>query len=176
MKLTFLALPFLLLACGQEPKKQPAYVPHTKTTEFNGFDEYIDMFLDDAAEYSEEEVIIDDLVVQFDTIPQISTAGRTVGVCFRGPNTTPTIKIDRDFWNGSTNVRKMILMYHELGHCVLKRGHVNTRSLMLPSLILPAEFVYFKDFYLDELFNSNPNPIPLTHTGCNHPHHEEHHD
>jgi hypothetical protein len=82
----------------------------------------------------------------------------TVGLCTITSKTPPTITIDRSYWSKATSMEKETLMFHELGHCELKRKHrsdiVNgvPISLMYPNSI----WNYYKQTpltYQDELFS-----------------------
>ncbi len=56
-------------------------------------------------------------------ISNISEDG-VVGTCqfhFNNPN---EITIDRNFWNNASELIKEMVVFHELGHCVLFRGHL----------------------------------------------------
>jgi hypothetical protein len=45
----------------------------------------------------------------------------TVGLCLYNKNRT--IEIDKEYWDESSIIEKMILLYHELTHCYCDRGH-----------------------------------------------------
>ena len=72
------------------------------------------------------------------------------------------VTIDLEFWNRfSDNVKEMIV-FHELGHCVLGRGHkegqlTNGQCVsIMRSGVEPCRDIYnasTKDYYLEELFN-----------------------
>ena len=71
------------------------------------------------------------------------------------------IVVDRDSWNLMNSTEREVLMYHELGHCVLGRYHPETMltkrcptSIMHP--LLPTAVRCYnerKDYYIQELFN-----------------------
>jgi Zn-dependent peptidase ImmA (M78 family) len=42
--------------------------------------------------------------------------------------TEKTIYLDEDIWNDFDNLEKEVLLFHELGHALLNRGHNNFRS------------------------------------------------
>lgn len=48
-----------------------------------------------------------------------------VGYCtvWENDRLPPRIIISASFWNGATPLERKMLIYHELGHCLLKRGH-----------------------------------------------------
>ena len=52
--------------------------------------------------------------------------GNTVGICTTWSNTPyKEIKINLNYWNSTTDYCRKSLIYHELGHCALGRGHDN---------------------------------------------------
>jgi hypothetical protein len=75
-----------------------------------------------------------------------------VGVCWRG---SKVIILNKDWWDdrkvAKDEVFQKILVFHELGHCYLKRPH-KTNSIMEAILIYPSEYTPKKDFYDKELF------------------------
>ncbi len=88
----------------------------------------------------------------------------TGGVC-RGNH---DIEIERFFWNGLTDLEKEGLIFHELGHCELFRGHRNDKlpngewaSRMRGSPIPDGDNAVINytgtrlDYYRTELFNEN---------------------
>lgn len=79
-----------------------------------------------------------------------------VGLC---NHITNTIYIDTHYFEYISYERKLILMYHELGHCVLKRGHVKTKfmdgcptSLMYHEVLNDTCTKKYLDYYLMEIF------------------------
>ncbi len=48
-----------------------------------------------------------------------------VGQCITYVNGDKAIEINRATWNGLSDNQKELLVFHELGHCVLNRDHLN---------------------------------------------------
>lgn len=76
-----------------------------------------------------------------------------------------SIKIDRQYWEESSEYGKEILLFHELGHCVLNRDHFTDvltirknhtihASIMNPYIIDERDYIENRTFYLIELFKS----------------------
>lgn len=66
-----------------------------------------------------------------------------------------SIKIDKQYWNESTNSKRELLLYHELGHCALGKSHgagIMNAVLTAPLLI---EFENNKEELVDGLFETN---------------------
>jgi hypothetical protein len=53
------------------------------------------------------------------------------------------------------------ILFHEMGHCVLGRSHLDTKtdgrpiSLMCSSNVSGSDYQYYKEEYLNELFSKN---------------------
>jgi hypothetical protein len=112
---------------------------------------------------------IGDIPIQF--APQ---GGNTIGVCEVWNSQYREIKIDPDYWNASPSYggpvdddEKLSLIFHELGHCVLNRGHLDTsfvdsnnyqvmNSWMNWYVFFNDSYPESKSYYLNELFNPAP--------------------
>jgi hypothetical protein len=74
-----------------------------------------------------------------------------VGVC------TPLYKLvmlRRTFWNRSDSTDREILVYHELGHCVLGLNHwQGGPDLMNPQMMDPIIYNEYRELLLDRLFS-----------------------
>lgn len=84
-----------------------------------------------------------------------------VGQCFYNAKSPNSVLIDIRYWNQLDSFHREFLIYHELGHCVLNREHLDTRSASGHCLSIMhssediCEFVYndsSRFYYLDELF------------------------
>ncbi len=168
-------LPFLLLAACARPHAKQYSVP----TEFQP---YIDSFVE-ASKQAGNPVEIDDLILE--VVPDIA-AGADNGLCTQGEG-TPRIQISGKFWNGDlapvahtdgkydyVEAAREILVWHELGHCILLRGHrmdltqsvdkwgtPSPRSVMYPSVLgnsETAEYLPRHHEYVLELFGAGPGP------------------
>lgn len=94
--------------------------------------------------------------------------GNQIGLCTeytrswktpRGMTTKKQITIDPDFWNkkSTTEIDKMQLIFHEMGHCDLNRRHDNSFYGIKPKSIMHENHFKIKnkeefDFYVRELF------------------------
>ncbi len=102
---------FSLVGCGAD---EPVYdVPLT-------FQPYVDRFIDMAAEYGHDIDFSDTgLTIRFRERVDLETGG----VC-RGDH---LIEIEKVFWEDLSEFDKEGLIFHELGHCELFRGHRNDK-------------------------------------------------
>lgn len=125
---------------------------------------YIDEFIAEAA-IRGVELDVNNLVVLFEenlVVGGIDAAG----LCQRGRNETPTIKLDTTSVNWQSNLSsREQLVFHELGHCILERGHIddrlsngNYKTTMRATgeqIYGPVYSSFKRDYYFDELFDIN---------------------
>lgn len=106
----------------------------------------------------EQEVIVD-IDIEFKKIDY-----PTVGLCFYSVGLDNkkhglNIQIDPDFWNKSSNEQREELLFHELGHCILGRDHIETmlkyntpKSVMYP-YVFESAYKKHREYYVNELKN-----------------------
>jgi len=82
----------------------------------------------------------------------------TLGVCYRGryPDNN-LILVNAPKWDNMTQAAKRELIYHEMGHCVLGKGHEQNGidNLMVPVAISSYDeerYLRLESIMLDELF------------------------
>lgn len=113
---------------------------------------YLDQFIKDSVTYN---VSIDSskLVIQFKKL-----TWPMVGQCSKDDSGNPLVTLDPGYWvEESDPSSRQELVYHELGHCLLGRGHVVGReSIMNAVLITGAILEGNKDDLLKDLF-TNPD-------------------
>jgi len=71
-----------------------------------------------------------------------------------------TVRVDSEYWEIASAAEREFLIFHELGHCVLERGHLDTRDQdgncisIMHSGTSPCRFRYVeeRETYLEELF------------------------
>lgn len=74
-----------------------------------------------------------------------------------------TITFNMSYWSVYSPTQKEIVVFHEMGHCVLNRSHNSAAdsnghdvTLMHPYLMSPGEYRPRRSYYLNELFaNAN---------------------
>ncbi|MEM1122657.1 MAG: hypothetical protein AAGJ18_19595 [Bacteroidota bacterium] len=94
-------------------------------------------------------------------LEEINTEG-IVGLCNHRASNSKMVILDVAFWERASNYRKEMIVFHELGHCVLERGHTDERLANgMCKSIMRSGFgacltMYndddHQDYYLDELF------------------------
>lgn len=154
----FLILAFLISSCGMDERIMPEK-PHKKQLIFQveELKPYIDMFERDSAIYG-DALVVDDLIIGFGEADVEGDDHFTLGVCYRATNRTPEIVLDINHWEKMSDTRRMLLVYHELGHCVLNRSHIEEEdydSIMNPILISTSQYEEDPDYFLGELFDLN---------------------
>jgi len=55
-------------------------------------------------------------------------SGGVLGQCVREEDDPNQIHLDRTYWEdeNTTDLQKEFVVFHELGHCILNRDHINT--------------------------------------------------
>jgi len=86
------------------------------------------------------------LEVKYEFIEGFSTEAR----CGFGDN---TVTIDAETWEKASDTHREVLVFHELGHCLLMRNHRNECSLMNKDLVSDSDFIANRERLLDELFS-----------------------
>lgn len=89
--------------------------------------------------------------------------GSVAGICSTNGHDLRHITIDQNFWNQAPHLLKEMIVFHELGHCVLGRGHEESafsngicRSIMRSGLgsCRDAYIPENRDYFIEELFSS----------------------
>ena len=154
-----LSLPFLglciLFACQKDPQYiQPSYDgvdvslwPYFEQFEKAAYDRGIKIDLSQTG-----------ITGEISDLPGQSVAGQ----CQFGHYINNHITIDRNYWNRSSTMDREFVVFHELGHCFLLRGHLEDSfnnglcvSIMRSGLgtCIDAYSQLNRTYYLDELFN-----------------------
>lgn len=146
-------LPLLLLLIGC----QATHIPKGVIIEAQ-LQPYVDDFIAEGKSQG-KSITIDNLIAKFAHLDE-----DTLGECWRYDNAddgTPKILIDIDSWEDETDVERRVLLFHELGHCVLNREHIETwdiNGLIVSSIMYPyleSESMYSRNwtYYMWELFH-----------------------
>jgi len=84
-----------------------------------------------------------------------------VGQCNLHSDSPNEVIISDNFWHIASDLQKEKIVFHELGHCFLNRGHRDDsfpdgrcKSIMRTGSGSCIDFYYqqYRDYYLDELF------------------------
>ena len=161
-KFLFLSL-FFLVGCGPGDTENSLF--GSKTNIDSEFVPYVNRFV----EYTRENglnVSTKGLILERKVLDR-----QTLGVCYLGQK---TVYINSLYWGRHMTVypySKEQLIFHELAHCLLKRGHKENSmpssvgdipsSIMYPTFFSSHFYLANYSYYVLELFN--PNIDPLTH-------------
>ncbi len=94
------------------------------------------------------------------TLQQINN-GNVAGTCTTNGHNLRDIVIDQSFWDNASHLLKEMVIFHELGHCILGRGHFEgqfsngiCQSIMRSGLgtCIDAYTNNNRDYFIDELF------------------------
>lgn len=114
-----LTLLSLLLACGRD-----------SSNELTAIDHFIDDRLYEHYETFKAEAKKRNIEVDFVTmnvegyIGDIRDQG-VVGQCQTYSDGSKAVVIEEGYWNRLSDLKKEFIVFHELGHCILNRGHLD---------------------------------------------------
>jgi hypothetical protein len=143
----------LLTSCGK------IYNTNKQVNIEEEFQPYIDSFVNLSVDLN-KPIIIDNLIVRYGNNPDND---KYLGVCITGLE-TPIIEINPNYWVNLNESEKEHVMFHELGHCVLNRGHDEgqllledlgyyiPKSIMYPYIFSSNVYESNYDYYVNELF------------------------
>lgn len=155
MKL-FTLIILLVLFCGGCNKNLGHDPQYSVNPVFQG---YVEDFQNESDKMG-KPVYIDDLVIKFSTRLESDTLGQC---SYENPAYSPTVLINQNLWQNHTEITKKVVLFHELGHCILHRGHDETfvtvpdgmygpKSIMHPYM---QNDIYYSDnwsYYAHEMF------------------------
>lgn len=137
-----------MISCGVDSNFQKIEDHRTRSIP-SEFEPYLEMFEVDANKHN-IKIDSSNLKIQFKVLD-----GFMVGTCSTYSNSSRLdIDIDPNYWNSVGIVYRTILMYHEFGHCFLKRGHVDHLSIMRPNVLYQGTFLDDEKALIDELFTA----------------------
>lgn len=145
------------------PKESPEPTPSGSPTDlYTGPAEvakYVQKFIDDGKAQGVD--VIPDMAspkLQIRIASLDSWGSSVIGLCETGG--LRRVTFDPDFWNSVSETQREILAHHELGHCVLYRGHNSktllsgaVASIMYPQIMASSTYLNNIGYYLDELFS-----------------------
>ena len=154
MKLLILLI--FLSACA--PREDGTH--HKKLSIASEFKDVFDKFQTEASAYG---IKADDLVIVFGEPSDFEgctyTGLATLGCCSRHIGTTPKIIIYRPYWEIAPDYRREAILFHEMGHCVLGRQHLEVKEFDEPVSIMYHNvneiqgpyYINHRDGYVKEL-------------------------
>lgn len=145
---------FATIAClaGCAPKN-----PHHPIVQIDpAFESYVDRFVG-LSVVNGGPTRIEDLVIQFRPLDGL------IANCRTDDGETPVISVDPAVWRALNETDQQNVIFHEMGHCVLRRLHQDSiiagflgigiqDSLMSTSLLPTATFLANQAYFEHELF------------------------
>lgn len=132
----FLAISVVLFSassCAPKEKQHESFLQID-----SAFQDYVNTFEQVAAQEG-TPLTISDLVISFGTTPSLNETG----VCEWTENETPKIIVNQRIWNTLNDYDKQEVLFHELGHCVLRRIHQSGEmSAYNGSTTVPVSVMY----------------------------------
>lgn len=115
-----------------------------------GFEEYVYRFEDEARQRGVFNIIPANLTIYFDENMKdyVEADCNTEG-------DYPMIRVHGSKWVQKPDLIKEVILFHELGHCLLHRGHVFSpanSSIMYPYVLPLDTYEAHRSYFLDELF------------------------
>jgi hypothetical protein len=127
---------------------------------------YIDENLEPYLERFQQEgaargVTIDFAAANVSAYLEYIQAANVTGQCYSQDDEPNRLVIDQTFWEQATDIRREFVVFHELGHCYLRRSHLDITlpdgscASMMHSGLSGCRNAYnsqTRSDYLDELF------------------------
>lgn len=110
----------------------------------------------------EQEAIKRDFNLDFSEIEgKLEELEGVAGQCVHNTELPDVVRIDLVFWTQADDFDREFIVFHELGHCILNRGHQDTKNddnsckSLMHSGASGCRFIYneeTREEYLEELF------------------------
>lgn len=122
LKATLFALIIVFISCGKEYDFQPM-------KEYPGVEASLWVYFEKFEIEAARRGVDIDLATTGITgsIEKIHAEG-TIGLCNHRFNEPNHVIIDKDFWESASENSKELIVFHELGHCYLSRGHNDSKK------------------------------------------------
>lgn len=85
--------------------------------------QYFDRFV---AEGASRGVILDFEALKISGHIRVITTQQVIGQCAHNDDEPNTVIIDKLYWDSANDMEREFLVFHELGHCALNRGHLDS--------------------------------------------------
>jgi hypothetical protein len=109
-------VPFALIFSSCEPDQEIVFIIETPVQG------YYDRFIDEAAQRGLDVAYAASQVeARIGSIDEPNV----IGTCSWTQSHQHSIVLEEEYWRTATDMQREFLVFHELGHCVLGRGHVD---------------------------------------------------
>lgn len=157
----YLLTTFLLIlsACG--PNKNPSTPSDPQSIEYE-IPEDVNLIVQSFIQEAEVRGIhlpTTKLNVRFENNLGFNGSITFFGLCKKEAG-VPTMILDSFFWHHTASpIFKEMLVFHELGHCWLNRGHEESNLSLMDDTVIGESnsynYLHFRQQMLDELFSQN---------------------
>jgi len=130
-KMLGLALLAALAACGSNGGG-PAPVQ-----DFGAFRASVEEFEALAHTQGQPGLRVTNLIIKYGPV----SSAQTVAECTHGSNMNPTITVDAVKFGAYGALQQRAILFHEMGHCVLDRRHLNTLR-QVGAILVPTSYLY----------------------------------
>lgn len=91
---------------------------------------YVDAPLQEYFDRFEAEAAIRGVTVDYDALQisgdiRIIATPNVIGQCIHTEKEPNTVVVDKFYWDDADDLEREFLVFHELGHCALNRGHLD---------------------------------------------------
>jgi hypothetical protein len=150
------------IGCGSYIETDPEKTIFVPTLKIEGYEEYVEAFVADAKSFGVNLKIKDLIIETEQSVDDTPNDGATtLAKCYTGFMLTPKIVVSSEQWALLSEYGRVQLIYHELGHCILKLDHrEDGLSIMNPFRIDDELFVKWNQELLEELFRGGPIRVP----------------
>ncbi len=130
MHFKLILISLLVVSCNKELSSNIEFIP------------YVKVFL---AEASSRGIAsdTDGITMEFSDLP-----GLVVGRC----TSSSLVQIDPWYWNDFDDETREIVIFHELGHCILEQDHNNVRHGIMNTGLMWGYTDKARSEYLDDFF------------------------
>lgn len=157
----YLLMFFILTSCNYNKEEGNTVVSLLESEEFNVFKQ----LFEDEAYLRNINLSTSSIKIGFTDsshFQEITKSG--VAYCQRD---TKQIVVNKDSWDNYSEIKKEIVIFHELGHCLLDKDHDNHEhkgeklSIMHERILNPSFYDEYREHYLDELFTGSSDLLNL---------------
>jgi Zn-dependent peptidase ImmA (M78 family) len=149
---TILLTFILMVQCGSLIQREYQY--HT-----GDFEPYVQAFKQDAKKFNLDISIVDLLIIFGNLNEDDDNEYFYLGICYTYTDKTPLIRIDEAIWKTLDEVERKLLIYHELGHCILNKDHDDDSNNIMNTLDVDSQyFIENEQEVLAHLFSGVESP------------------
>ena len=160
--LPLLSVLLLFTACGSSNDSESAPVPPIAVAVDQKLESYLERFVLYSETALGRKIPIREVSLQFSDLGFTVEKGGINGRCTRALNGPSLVEIDRLFWEVADESRRENLIFHEFGHCLLNRNHLDEvdrsgvpKSIMYSYTLSSWLYSSRRNYYITELFQNS---------------------